>query len=142
MNLPLTPRSLASATLWTVKWLSTWLRRRDWDNQAVMDALANRVHVQGAGVVIVSKPADKAADAWKTRNVVSIDGGPRRELLFGSTFHPLDPGDHVLSFGQRGPFGLGTRAEVSINVRADRHVTVFYRPGMWPRGEVTAEVQA
>ena len=107
-----------------------------------MDALANRVHVQGTGVVIVSKPADKAADVWKTRNVVSIDGGPRRELLFGSTFHRLDPGGHVLSFGLRGPLGLGTRVEVSINVLADRHVTVFYRPGMWPRGDVTAEVQA
>jgi len=142
MSLPLPPRSSASATLWTVKWLNTWLRRRDRENQTVMDALANRVHVQGTGVVIVSKPADKAADVWKTPNVVSIDGGPRRELLFGSTFHPLDPGDHVLSFGLRGPLGLGTRADVRITVPADRHVTVFYRPGMWPSVDATGQVQA
>jgi len=107
-----------------------------------MDALANIVRVDGTGVVIVSKPADVAADAWRRRNVVSIDGGPRRKLQFGSTFHPLEPGDHVLSFGIRGPLGGWSRATVRICVPVDGHVTVLYRPAMWSSEGVTAEVVA
>lgn len=106
-----------------------------------MNALANIVHVDGTGVVIVSKPVDTSADVWRTRNVVSIDGGTRVKLLFGSAFHRLEPGDHHLLFGIRGPLDQGTRAELNISVPADGYVRVRYRPAMWLGGEVTAEVQ-
>ena len=120
--------------------VSSWLRRWDSKNQIVMNALANIVHADRPGVVIISKPSDPASDVWKVKNVVSIDGA-RQKLPFGSTFYALEPGRHTLAFGIRGPLGRGARARVEIDVPTTGQVTVLYRPAMWPTGDATADVQ-
>jgi hypothetical protein len=107
-----------------------------------MEALADVVHADRPGVIIVSKPADPASAPWKpwSRSVVAIDSGIRIRLPFGSTFHPLTPGQHKLSFGYRTVLARSTRARVAIDVPANGQVTVHYRPALWPRGRAAVQV--
>src|SRR5436853_6688013 len=102
-------------------WWASCLRRWDSKNQIVTDAVSGVVHADGPGVIIVSKPADAASapfEPW-SRNVVTIDSGIRTWLPFGSTFHPLTPGQHTLSFGYRRVLARSTRSSVEIAVPAE-----------------------
>ncbi len=106
-----------------------WLSKADANNQAVADALFHHPHVDGSGLIVVSRPSRGELGGYREgRSLLSIDGGKRIRLLWGSTFYPLEPGTHQLRFG----WGRIARAEVTIAVPDDGRVRVEYQPAHWP----------
>lgn len=119
--------------------LSKWLLTADARNQAVADALFDHPHIEGSGVIILSRWSQGELGGYREgRARVSIDGGERTGLLWGSTFHQLPPGTHHLSFGSRGL--RNTKAEITITVPVVDQVQVEYRPAFWPWQHASVKV--
>jgi hypothetical protein len=112
-------------------WLADWLRRADRSNQETMDALAGRIPSAGVGIVIESLSWDSSSDALGYRNRVSIDGQAAVRLPFGTTFHPLAAGEHVLRFSNAGRLARGT---IAVVVPEGGRCQVRYRPAAWLGG--------
>lgn len=119
--------------------LRKWLLRADARNQAVADALLGQPHIEGSGVIILSRWSQGEWGGYREGGArVSIDGDERTGLLWGSTFHQLPPGTHHLSFGSRG--FRNTKAEITITVPVVDHVQVEYQPAVWPWQHASVKV--
>ena len=117
------------------------MARADAKNQLVVDALLGHPHVDGPGVIIVSRWSQGEHGGYREGSaVVSVDGGRRVRLVWGSTFHPLAPGTHQLKFGWRAP---SSSAEVTVRVPAEGQPRVEYQPAnvFWRRATVVVDEQ-
>jgi hypothetical protein len=122
--------------------LSKWLAKADAKNQVVVDALLGHPHVAGPGVIIVSRWSQGEHGGYREgRSVVSVDGGRRVRLLWGSSFHPLSPGTHHLKFGWLLP---SSSAEATIDVPSEGQLRVEYQPAsvFWQRASVVVGERA
>jgi len=103
--------------------LRKWLARADAHNQVLVDALLGHPHVDGPGVIIVSRWGQGASGGYREgAAAVRVDGGPRVRLLWGSTFHRLSAGTHHLEFGWRAL--PSSWAETAVSVPSDGQVRV------------------
>ena len=119
--------------------MRVWLSRTDAHNQEVVDALLNRVEIDGSGVLIVSRWSQGDTGGHRERwSHLRIDDGSRTRLKWGSTFHQLPPGSHRLQFGLR--CFRNTWVEVQLSVPVDGHARVEYQPAVWPWQRAIATV--
>lgn len=101
-------------------WLRRLLARADVRNQATLDAIADRVHITGPGIVFVSSPhfTDGEWSAFPPR--VCVDGGPPHRLPFGTSFVEMAPGQRRLRFESGAPVpwrhaGIDTIVDVPVD---------------------------
>ena len=92
-----------------------WLSKIDGHNQEVTDALLNRLHIDGPGVVILSRWSQGEAGGYRERwGHLRIDRSAQTRLKWGSTFRQLPPGIHHLQFGRRALPNSWAEVEVSV----------------------------
>jgi hypothetical protein len=123
-------------------WVARALRRSDAKNQAVLDALAGRVVLDGPGVVFITAPHFDDGEWSEWAPWVSVDGGDRRRLHFGKVFVMTAAGRRHLLVENGAP-RLWRRAgiELIVEVPADGQVTLLVKGDLF-RNQLPSVVPA